>query len=630
VLERLREYHKIVLACVGLVFLLGAVAVHWNEGPGWLRVALVAVSFVSAGWYTAIETFHILRKFQFDIDVLMFAAAFGAASLGHYEEGAFLLVLFAFSGAGEELAMDKARRAIEALSDLAPDTATVRDDAGVERVVRVEELSLTDRVVVKPFDRFPADGNVESGASAVDQSPITGESVPVDKSPGSAVFAGTINGDGSLLVRVTKLTSDSTLSKIVRLVNEAQSQRSPTQVFAEKFEKRYVPIVLVATVALIVVPPLLGFTPRREGSIWAGWFYQAMAFLTGASPCALAIGTPAAVLSGIARAARIGVLVKGGAHLENLGRVSAIAFDKTGTLTRGKPVVTDVVPVEGSGYTPEQILALAASVERDSTHPLAGAIVAEAGTRGVALSVVQNARQIPARGIEADVDGRHVYAGKLDAGQPGLDLVEAFAKEGKSTVALRVGDATVGVIALADRPRDNARDTLVRLKSLGIRRTIMLTGDRHDVAAKVALELGVDEFHADLLPEEKLKLIQSLQKQYGPIAMIGDGVNDAPALAAARVGVAMGGAGTDVAIETADVALMADDLGKLPDAVALSRFCRHIIKQNLFIAFGVISVLAPLSALGYTYLGVAVLFHEGSTVVVVLNSLRILLFKPRG
>jgi len=248
----------------------------------------------------------------------------------------------------------------------------------------------------------------------------------------------------------------------------------------------------------------------------------------------------------------------------------------------------------------------------------------------VALSVVQNARQIPARGIEADVDGRHVYAGKLDAGQPGLDLVEAFAKEGKSTVALRVGDATVGVIALADRPRDNARDTLVRLKSLGIRRTIMLTGDRHDVAAKVALELGVDEFHADLLPEEKLKLIQSLQKQYGPIAMIGDGVNDAPALAAARVGVAMGGAGTDVAIETADVALMADDLGKLPDAVALSRFCRHIIKQNLFIAFGVISVLAPLSALGYTYLGVAVLFHEGSTVVVVLNSLRILLFKPRG
>ena len=622
------EYHKLVLASIGLVFLLCAVGVKWYDGPHGLRLTLNALSFVTAGWYTGLETFHILRKFKFDIDVLMFAAAFGAASLGHYEEGAFLLVLFAFGGAGEELALDKARRAIEALAKLAPDTATVRDDTGDERVVHVDTLVIGQRVVIKPFDRVPADGAVESGTSSVDQAPITGESVPVDKSPGSPVFAGTINGEGLLVARVSKASSDSTLAKIVKMVNEAQATKSPTQLFAEVFERRYVPVVLVTSALLIFVPPLLGWQPRREGTIWAGWFYQAMAFLTAASPCALAIGTPAAVLSGIARAARIGVLIKGGVHLENLGKVRAVAFDKTGTLTRGKPVVTDIFAADEACLTSDQILALAASVEKGSTHPLAGAIVAEAQSRKLDLSEAFDAKQIPAQGISATVDGKRVFAGKLERMNGLAARIERYAGEGKSTVAVSIDGTPVGVIALADRPRDNAKQTLARLKSLGIRRTIMLTGDRKGVADKVGAELSVDEVHADLLPQDKLKLIQSLQDKYGPIAMIGDGVNDAPALAAASVGIAMGGAGTDVAIETADIALMADDLAKLPDAVALSRFSRRIIHQNLVIAMGVIAVLAPLSALGYTYLGAAVLFHEGSTIVVVLNSLRLLLFKP--
>jgi Zn2+/Cd2+-exporting ATPase len=628
-----RVHHKLVLASAGLLFLLGALITHQTGAPGWLRMSFVAGSFVTAGWYTGLNALHILRQFRFDIDVLMFAAAFGAAVLGHYEEGAFLLVLFAFSEAGEELALDKARRAIQALAELAPETATVRLDDGTEQIVYIDALHIGQCVVVRPFDRIPADGVIDAGHSGVDQSAITGESVSVEKSPGSDVFAGTINGEGLLVVRVTKRSTDSTLSKIVKLVSEAQEMKSPTQHFAERFERRYVPVVLLLTITLLIVPPVLNITPRMEGTLWAGWFYQAMAFLTAASPCALAIGTPAAVLSGIARAARIGVLVKGGAHLENLGRVTCVAFDKTGTLTRGKPVVTDVftsdiLTSDQTRYTANEILALAASVENQSTHPLAGAIVAEAHTRNIPLFEATDARQVPARGMTAIVDGKLIFAGKIDASSGFMSHIERFARQGKSTVAVSVDDLPIGVIALADRPRDNARQTLTRLKSLGIRRTITLTGDRKAVAEQVSAELGIDETHADLLPEDKLALIQSLQKTYGPIAMIGDGVNDAPALAAASVGIAMGGAGTDVAMETADVVLMADDLAKLPDAVALSRFSRQIIQQNLFIAMSVIAVLAPLSALGYTYLGVAVLFHEGSTIVVVLNALRILFFKP--
>ena len=627
-IELVREYHKLILAVVGALFLLGAVIVKVTDGPLALRVALVVVSALAAGWYTARDTFQVLRQFRFDIDVLMFAAAIGAATLGHYEEGAFLLVLFAFGGAGEELAMDRARRAIEALAKLAPDTATVRDADGKDRLARVEDLKRGDRVVIRPFDRVPADGVVESGASAIDQSPITGESVPVEKTAGSQVFAGTINGEGLLIASVTKLATETTLAKIVKMVNEAQTTKSPTQVFTDKVEKRYVPFVLISTTLLIFVPPMFG-------GAWGTWFYRAMAFLTAASPCALAIGTPAAVLSGIARAARIGVLVKGGVHLENLGRVRVIAFDKTGTLTAGKPEVTDVIALDS--VPEDEILALAAAVERASQHPLAQGIVAEARLRKCLVPEPDDgqATQVPGMGASAIISGRKVTAGRREMfaarngdGELLNGALEQLAAAGKSAVVIGIDDRPVGVIGLADRPREGAGAALRRLRELGIERTVMLTGDRKDVARSIAEQIGADEFHGDLLPENKLDIVRSLQKQHGPIAMVGDGVNDAPALATATVGIAMGGAGTDVAIETADVALMSDDLRKLPDAIGLSRFSRRIIKQNLTIALGVIAVLAPLSALGFTLLWVAVLFHEGSTVVVVLNSLRLLFYKP--
>ena len=625
-IERLRDlllvHHKLAMAIVGGLLILVAFLVHTFGGPPALRYACVFAGFILAGWYTAIDTFHVLREFKFDIDVLMFAAAFGASALGHFEEGGLLLVLFALGGAGEELAIDKARKAIEALSKLAPDTAILRTPDGSERPVRVEELQVGDQVIVRPFDRLPADGVVTEGASAIDQSPITGESVPVEKIAGAPVFAGTINGEGLIVVRVSKLASESTLAKIVRMVEEAQTTKSPTQVFTDRVERIYVPIVLVATTALIFLPPLAG------GGAWGVWFYRAMAFLTAASPCALAIGTPAAVLSGIGRAAQIGVLIKGGIHLENLGRVHAIALDKTGTLTTGKPQVTKIIPLDGE-FDEQAILLLAATVDARSPHPAATAIVAEARSRGLTPGEAQDVTTIAGKGAAARIDGHDVYVGKLNGDVASDPRIAPLAEQGLMLALVSRDGEPIGVIALADVPRANAAATIAALHALGVKPCIMLTGDRPAVAEPIAKALGIDDVYAGLMPDDKVCLVQDLQKKHGPIAMLGDGVNDAPALATATIGIAMGGAGTDVAIETADVALMADDLGKLPHAIALSRFSRRIIKQNLVIALGVITVLAPLAALGYTYLGVAVLFHEGSTVVVVMNAMRLLLYKPK-
>jgi Cd2+/Zn2+-exporting ATPase len=625
-IQRLREliltHHKLAMALIGGALVLAAFLAYRLGGPPILRYAFVALGIVLAGWYTAIDTWRVLRAFKFDIDVLMFAAAFGAVVLGHYEEGGLLLVLFALGGAGEELAMDKARKAIEALAKLAPEVATVRGDDGADRAVRVEELAVGDRVVVRPFDRLPADGTVESGASAVDQAPITGESVPVEKTAGAAVFAGTINGAGLLLVRVSRPASESTLAKIVRMVQEAQTTKSPTQIFTDRVEKRYVPFVLITTAALIFIPPLM------FAQAWATWFYRAMAFLTAASPCALAIGTPAAVLSGIARAAQVGVLVKGGVHLENLGRIRAVAFDKTGTLTVGRPQVTRILPLDAA-MSEDRVLSLAASADASATHPAATAIVAEAESRSLPLFPAEEVTTLAGKGASARVEGMEIYVGKLSPEVVADPRIAPLAEQGIMLAQVSIDGRPSAVICLADTPRPNAAATVAALHDLGIRPLIMLTGDRAAVANPIAQSLGVDEVHADLLPEDKVTRVRDLQQRYGPIAMIGDGVNDAPALATAAVGIAMGGAGTDVAIETADVALMGDDLSKLPDAVALSRYSRRIITQNLVIALGVITVLAPLAALGYTYLGVAVLFHEGSTVVVVLNAMRILLFKPK-
>lgn len=620
------EYRRLVMAFAGGAFLLAAFLVRTKHGPQSLRLSLVTTSFLLAGWVTFKDTLRVLRELRFDIDVLMFVAAFGAAALGKFEEGALLLFLFALGRAGEEMAMDRARRAIAALAKLAPETATVREANGQERLVKVEDLTVGQHVVIRPFDRIPADGIVISGTSAVDQSPITGESVPSEKTKDSPVFAGTINGEGLMIVAVTKVAGESTLARIVQMVQEAQTTKSPTQVFTDRVQKWYVPAVLISTVALITLPPLIG------GGSWITWFYRAMAFLTGASPCALAIGTPAAVLSGIARAARGGVLIKGGVHLENLGRVSALAFDKTGTLTRGRPELTDALPM--IGVETLELLSLAAAVERGSTHPLAQAIVSEAQARKCPEITAEGHEQITGKGMTARVGATLISVGKIDllpTDCPDFpevrERVSRLAAEGKTTVVVVRDRRAFGVIALADRPRENAADCIKRLKRMGIARTIMLTGDNEQTAAAVARQVGIDEHFANLLPEDKVAMIRRLHAKYGGVAMIGDGVNDAPAMANATVGIAMGSAGTDVALETADVALMADDLAKLPDAIGISRLSRRIITQNLVIALGVIAILAPVAAMGWAQLSVAVLFHEGSTVVVVLNSLRLLVYK---
>jgi len=477
-------------------------------------------------------------------------------------------------------------------------------------------------VIVKPGQRIPADGQVASGNSAVDQAPVTGESMPVDKQPGDKVFAATVNGEGALVVEVTKLARESTLARMVEMVAEAQTQKSPTQRFTDRFERIFVPVVLVGAGLLIALPPLFGF-PFAES------FYRAMAVLVAASPCALAIATPSAVLSGIARAARGGVLIKGGVHLENLGVLTAIAFDKTGTLTIGKPKVTDVVAVSGDEA---HLLTVAAAVESRSAHPLAQAVVAEAKGRGLTWSEAGETESVTGKGVRAEFDGLKVAIGnaKLFDGEAIPEGIQQHAErlqaEGKTIMLIQADGQFLGVVALADTPREAVKQVLERLRQIGIRKTIMLTGDNERVGRAIADAVGLDEVKAGLLPEDKVKAMEELGQRYGQVAMVGDGVNDAPAMARATVGIAMGGAGTDVALETADVALMADDLSKLPFAVALSRASRRIIRQNLWVSLGVVALLIPATLLGWAGIGLAVLIHEGSTLVVVINALRLLAY----
>ena len=517
--------------------------------------------------------------------------------------------------------MDRARHAIEALADLAPKTALVRRD-GAEVEVPVEELLRGDVVIVKPGQRLPADGKVTEGNSAVDQSPVTGESVPVDKGPGDAVFAGTVNGDGVLLVEVTKLATESTLARMVRLVSDAQTQKSPTQNFTDRIERVFVPVVLIGAGLLIAVPPLFGF-PFAES------FYRAMAVLVAASPCALAIGTPAAVLSAVARAAQAGVLIKGGAHLENLGRLTAIAFDKTGTITVGKPRLTDIVAF---GATENEVLALAAALESRSGHPLAQAIVAAARERGLRWHEPADVEAVNGKGIRATLGAQRIEIGnlKLFAGEAMsaevTAQVERLESAGRTTMLVRADGRFAGVVGLMDTPRTGVAAVLAELRSLGVTKTVMLTGDNERVARAVAQDVGLEDVRASLLPEDKIAIVAGLVEQYGQAAMVGDGANDGPALARATVGIAMGGAGTDVALEAADVVLMSDDLGKLPFAVGLSRAARAVIRQNLFIALGAVALLIPATLFGWAGLGLAVLIHEGSTIVVVFNALRLLTY----
>ena len=597
--------------------------------PAGAALTLYALAYLAGGYDVALHAVPAVLRGKFDTDLLMLAAAAGAAALNEWAEGAFLLFLFSLGHAGETYALDRARNAVGALGKLMPRTAQVKRGERLE-VVPVDQLAVDETVVVRPGDRVPVDGVITAGESNLDQSAITGESVPVSGKPGGEVFAGTINQDNALDVRVTRLARDNTLARVMQLVSEAQEQQSPTQQFTETFTRRFVPGVLVATLLVIVVLPLVFHWS------WSDGFYRGMVLLVAASPCALAIGTPAAVLAGIAQAARRGVLIKGGVHLENLGRLRVIALDKTGTITTGKFGVTRVVAL--NGHTEVDVLRTAAAVEEQSSHPIAAAIVQTARERGIAYPSASGLENLAGKGIQAQVEGDAVLLGALrtfadDAkANKGSEVAEAVARlesEGQTTVVVRRAGQFAGVIALADESRPSADGVIRRLLALGIERLVMLTGDNESVARRIAAKVGISDVRAGLLPEDKLTAIRQLRRDYEFIAMVGDGVNDAPALAAATVGIAMGGVGTAVALETADVALMGDDLGKLPFAVGLSRAAQRIIRQNLVIALGVIGLLLAASLAGVVPLSVAVVIHEGSTVVVVLNALRLLVWREQ-
>ena len=627
----LQERWTIFLIATGGVFLLiGWAGEQFFGLPTSAALILFILSYAASGYDISHHAIPALLRGKFDTDVLMLAAAVGAAFLGAWAEGAFLLFLFGLGHAGEHYALGRARNAISALGELMPKTARVRrGDQIMEEPV--DQLIIGDMVVIRPGDRIPVDGVISLGESAVDQSPITGESVPVQKSVGDEVFTGTINQEAALEVKITRLAKDNTLSRVMKMVSEAQGQQSPTQQFTDRFTARFVPIVLVLVVLVAVFPPIVGWMPFSES------FYRAMLLLVAASPCALAIGTPATVLAGIAQAARNGVLIKGGVHLENLGRLNAIAFDKTGTLTKGKFQVTDVIPFNGS--QPDDVLRLAGAVEQQSSHPLALAIVKAAKERNLTLPLANGLENIPGRGVRSQVEGQPVWIGSLklfeDKDGKVIDktiqqTVTQLENTGRTTMTVSRNGMFLGVLGLSDVARPGVAAVLSRLRNLGVKHLIMLTGDNQKVAQQIAQEVGVTNIEADLLPEDKLGTIQRLQKEYGAVAMIGDGVNDAPALATATVGIAMGGAGTAVALETADVALMADDLGKLPFAVGLSRASRMIIKQNLAISLGVIALLIVTSVSGLVQLSWAVVAHEGSTILVVINALRLLRYQIRN
>ncbi|MDW8325208.1 MAG: heavy metal translocating P-type ATPase [Anaerolineales bacterium] len=627
------------LTAVTLVAMLGGWLAEQLGANAAVVVACYAVAYAAGGAFGLKGGLEALRERKVDIDLLMVLAAIGAWLVGAPFEGAMLLFLFSLSNALQAFALDRTRNAIRALMKLRPTTALVRR-SGRTAVLPIERIVLNDIILVRPGERIPMDGVVIEGESAVDQSPITGESMPIHKQVGDTVLAGTVNTTGGLEVRVTRLAQDSTLARMIKLVEEAHSQKAKTQRWLDAFEQRYAAFVIAFTAVVAVVPLFFGeaFNPA---------FYRAMTVMVAASPCALIISTPASILSAIGNGARRGILFKGGIHVEQAAAVKVVAFDKTGTLTEGKPHVTDISDcgfsiwhgVQSAIQDPKsEILRLAASVEAKSEHPLAKAIVQAAQERGLTLAEVTGFQSESGQGVRAIIEGQEIAVGnaryfngpELSGREMAQREIERLQMEGKTTVLvarLSPEPAVLGVIAIADVLRRNAAQAVRELKAAGVERVVMLTGDHARVAEAIGREAGVDAVHAELLPEDKLRLIRELRAQYGPVAMVGDGVNDAPALATADLGIAMGAAGTDVALETADVVLMSDDLRNLPYVIALSRATRRTLVVNLAFAMLMIALMLVSIFFAGLSLPLAVIGHEGGTVLVSLNGLRLLAFR---
>lgn len=611
------------------VFAGAGFVIDWASiGPDTIPMGFFACAIIAGGWFIIPKTAGALRRHSLDMNVLMTAAVIGAVCIGQWGEGAAVVFLFALSELLEAFSLSRARRAIRTLMQLSPETAFLKRDVSFVEV-QVEQVKVGDIVAIRSGCRVPLDGEIILGESAVNQAPITGESMPVVKKPGDSVFAGSINGEGSLEVRVSKLSTDTTLAHIIHLVEEAQSQKAPSQRFVDVFARYYTPAVMAIAVLVGLVPPLL-FSGE-----WISWTYRALVLLVIACPCALVISTPVSVVSGLTALARRGVLVKGGAVLEAVGKLQALAVDKTGTITEGRPRVNDVILF--NSLSGNEVLRVAAAIDVHSPHPVAQAIVKHARDKGVQFPRSDNYRAQDGRGAEADIDGHTYFVGNHrfthDLAVCSEDLERRLAEvEARAQSVVVIGHKphagckgeVLGVLAVGDSIRPSARDAVRGLHRVGVKNVVMLSGDNQSTVNAIAADAGIDIAIGDLLPEQKVERIRALMSEYKMVGMIGDGVNDAPAMALASVGIAMGTAGTDTALETADMTLMQDDLGKVAEAIRLGRRTVRVIQANIAFALAVKVVFLALALLGHTSLWLAILADTGATLVVIANSLRLL------
>jgi Zn2+/Cd2+-exporting ATPase len=625
-----KEYGNIIASLLFIV--LGYIA-QATDGEGSIQAILAFLGAILVGGYSLFKFgLKNLIRWQFDMKTLMTIAIIGAAIIGEWSEGAVVVILFAISEALERYSMDKARASIRSLMDIAPKEALIRRN-GNEMLIHVDDIMIGDIMIVKPGQKIAMDGVVTDGISTVNQAAITGESVPVQKEVNDEVFAGTLNEEGLIEVKVTKQVDDTTIAKIIHLVEEAQAERAPSQAFVDKFAKYYTPIIMIIAALVAIIPPLL------FGADWSEWVYQGLAVLVVGCPCALVVSTPVSIVTAIGNAARNGVLIKGGIYLEEAGSLKAIAFDKTGTLTKGVPVVTDYQVV--SAYVQDKgLLSVIAALEYRSQHPLASAILKKADAEGVGFKQLEVTEfsSVTGKGIKGSIEGVTYYIGSPkwferlleDKIAPTINKqILTLQTQGKTVMVIGTNQEISALIAVADEVRESSQTVIQKLHALGIKKTIMLTGDNQGTANAIGKQVGVTDIQAELLPQDKLEYMKQLRKEYGKVAMVGDGINDAPALAAATVGVAMGGAGTDTALETADIALMADDLRKLPFTIKLSRKALQIIKQNITFSIGIKIVALLLVIPGWLTLWIAIFADMGATLIVTLNSLRLLKVKDK-
>ena len=623
-----RRHRFASVALSGFLTGLG-LAVHAATDLPILYIRVIfALAVVSGAWFIVPKAIRAARSFRLDMNVLMTVAVAGAAIIGEWSEAATVTFLFALAELLEAYSVDRARRAVKSLLKLAPPTALIKRSAGLEEVP-VETVAVGETMLIRTGAKIPLDGEVASGRSTVNQAPITGESMPVDKGPGDTVFAGTLNGEGSLEVRVTKPYSDTTLSKIIHLIEEAQGQKAASERFVDKFARIYTPAVFVLALLILFIPPLF------LGGSWDRWIYRSLVLLVIACPCALVISTPVSVVSGLTAMARRGVLIKGGVFLEAIGRLQALAVDKTGTITEGRPRVVRVIAQ--NGHTEDQVLSIAAAIDHHSDHPLARAIVDEAERRKVNVPVSTGYRAVTGRGAEAHIHdqeyfiGNHAHAHELGVCTPGIeDMLKSIESEALSVAVLgrkakgQTEGSVLGVMAVGDTVRQNASIAIQALHRAGVKQVVMLSGDNQRTVTAIAKAVGIDQAVGDLLPQDKTKHVKALTEQYRFVGMVGDGVNDAPAMATATVGIAMGAAGTDTAIETADIALMKDDLMKVAEAVLLGRKTVRIIKSNIAFALLVKAIFLVLAVAGVSSLWLAILADTGATLIVIANALRLL------